>query len=45
MIHHCPRCTPPVPLIWQPAKLRYYCPKCFRNFTLLEVAFVKGGKA
>jgi transposase-like protein len=41
----CPVCNPTrlsvgKPLIWQPAKLRYWCRTCGRNFTLQEAAIV-----
>ena len=52
MIHHCPKCNPnrnPLsvgaikPLIWQPAKLRFWCRVCGLNFTRREAAVVEGG--
>ena len=42
MTHHCPKCSPAATLIWQPAKLRFYCPKCHLNFTPREVRVVEG---
>lgn len=54
MIHHCPKCNPHYdphataakkPLVYQPAKLRFWCPICFRNFTLHEVAVIQGGQS
>lgn len=44
MNHNCPRCNPAVRVIYQPAKLRFWCPCCKRNFTRREVAVIEGGK-
>ncbi len=44
MIFHGKVCDPKKVLVWQPSKRRFYCPACHRNFELLEVAFIKGGK-
>jgi hypothetical protein len=43
MIHHCPKCVV-IRVIHQPAKLRYWCPRCNRNFTRREVALIEGSK-
>lgn len=40
MNHNCPRCSPAVRVIYQPAKLRYWCPACKLNFTAHEVQVV-----
>ena len=45
MTHNCPKCVPAVKVIWQPAKMRYWCPKCFLNFTPREVSLIEGGKS
>ena len=44
MMHYCPKCPVKKLLVWQPSKRRFYYPACHRNFELLEVAFIKGGK-
>ena len=45
MIHHCPkRHEPPTKVIYQPSKLRYWCPTCKQNWTLKQVALIAGGK-
>lgn len=45
MIHCCPKpdCNARR-LIWQPSKMRYYCPTCHRNYQRAEVALIQGGK-
>lgn len=40
MTHYCPRCAPPNKLIYQPAKLRYWCAHCGLNYTRREAAIV-----
>lgn len=44
MIHYCPKCPVKKVLVWQPSKLRYYCPVCHRHYTLHEVAVIQGAK-
>lgn len=44
MNHHCPKCEPGVKVVYQPAKVRFWCPNCKCNWTLKEVALIQGGK-
>jgi len=32
-------------LVWHPAKMRYYCPVCHRNYTTFDLMrVIEGGK-
>lgn len=45
MIHYCPKCPVKKALVWQPAKMRYYCPVCHRNYTTFDLMrVIEGGK-
>ncbi len=45
MIRYCPKCPVKKALVWQPAKMRYYCPVCHRNYTTFDLMrVIEGGK-